>query len=74
MEEQIQEIIEYYTAGSGAVSQEDLVSMLREIQDAERMHSCICTETDCRGGKCERNISGSADQTLSESESRKLPS
>lgn len=35
MEEQIQEIIEYYTSGGGSVAQEDLVSMLREIQDVK---------------------------------------
>lgn len=35
MEEQIQEIIEYYTSGGGTVSQEDIVSMLREIQEVK---------------------------------------
>lgn len=35
MEEQIREIIEYYTKEGEMISQEDLVNMLREIQDVK---------------------------------------
>lgn len=35
MEEQIQEIMEYYTKEGETISQEDLVNMLREIQEVK---------------------------------------
>ena len=73
MEEQIREIIEYYTKEGEMISQEDLVNMLREIQD-ERMYSGSSAETSGRSYKNEGDISGGSHQTLSKPEGGELSS
>ena len=72
MEEQIREIIEYYTKEGETISQEDLVNMLREIQDVK---GCIpAAETSGRSYKNEGDISGGSHQTLSKPEGGELSS